>query len=59
MFNVRDDNITNLSVRCMQKCLELFMQSFPDFVFLTLYYYGVKCKKVTLSEQQRKEGASK
>ena len=59
MFNVCDDNITNLSLRCVHKCLDLFMQSFTDFVFLTLYYYGVKSKKVTLSGQQRKEGASK
>ena len=59
MFNVRDDNITNLSFRYMQKCLHLFMQSFTDSVFLTLYYYGVKSKKVTLSGQQRKKGASK
>ena len=59
MFNVCDDNITNLSFRCMQKCLYLFMQSFTDSVFLTLYYYGLKSKKVTLSGQQKKEGASK
>ena len=59
MFNVCDDSITNLSFRCMQKCLNLFMQSFTDSVFLTFYYYGVKSKSVTLSEQQRKNGASK
>ena len=59
MFNVCDDNITNLSFRCMQKCLQFFMQWFRDSVFLTLYYYGVKSKKVTLSGQQRKKGASK
>ena len=58
MFNVCDDNITNLSLRCMQKCLHLFTQSFKYFVFLTLYYYGVKSKKVTLSGQQRKKGVS-
>ena len=59
MLNVCDDNITNLSFRCMQKCLHLFMQSFTDSVFLTLYYYGVKSKNVTLSRQPRKNGASK
>ena len=58
MFNVCDDNITNLSFRCMQKCLHRFMQSFADSVFLTLYYYGVKSKKVTFSGEQRKKGAS-
>ena len=42
----------------MQKCLHVFMQSFTDSVFLTLYYYGVKSKKVTLSGQQRKKGVS-
>ena len=51
MFNVCDDIITNLSFRCMH----LSMQSFTDSVFLTLCYYGVKSKKVTLSEQQRKK----
>ena len=59
MFNVRDDNITNLSFRYMQKCLHLFMQSFTDSVFLTLYYYDVKSKKVTRNRQQSKKGASK
>ena len=55
MLNVCDDNITNLSFRCMQKCLHLFMQSFRDSVFLTLYYYDVKSKKVNPSGQQRKK----
>ena len=59
MFDVCDDNITNLSFRRMQKCLHLFMQNFTDSVFLTLYYYVVKSKKVTLSGQQRKKGADK
>ena len=59
MFNVCDDNLTNWSYRCMQKCLHLIMQSFGDSVFLTLYYYGVKSKTVTHSGQQRKKGASK
>ena len=53
------DNITNLSFRYMQTCLHLFMQSFTDSVFLALYYYGVKSKKVTLSGQQRRKGVSK
>ena len=59
MFNMCDDNITNLSLRCMQKCLHLFTQSVTDFVFLTLYYYDVKSKKVTLSGKKRKKGGSK
>ena len=59
MFNVCDDNITNLNFRCLQKCLHLFKESFTDSVFLTLYYCGVTSKKLTLSGQQRKKGASK
>ena len=54
MFNVCDDSITNLSYRCMQKGLHLFMQSFTDSVFLILYYYGVKSKKVTLVYNREK-----
>ena len=59
MFNVCDDNITNLSFRYIQKCLHLFMQSFTDSEILTLYYYGVKSEKVTHCGQQRRKGASK
>ena len=61
MLNVCDDNITNLSFTksVMQKCLHLFMQSFTDSVFLTLYYYDVKSRNVTRSGQQSKKGTSK
>ena len=51
MFNVCDDNITNLSFRCMQKCLHLFMQSFTDSVFLTSYYYAVKSNPQWIKEK--------
>ena len=59
MFNVWDDSVTNLSFRCIQKSQHIFLQSFGDSVFLTLYYYGGMSKKVTLSGQPRKKGASK
>ena len=36
MFNVSDENTTNLTFRCMQESLHLFMQSFTDSVFLIL-----------------------
>ena len=58
MFNVCDDNITNLSFRYMQKCLHLFMQSFTDSVFSALYYCDVKSKKVTRNGQQNKKHAA-
>ena len=63
MLRVCDGNITNLSFRCMQKCIHLFMQSFTDSVFLTLYYYGVKSKKDKKRQNTQwtteKKGASK
>ena len=49
LISMCDDNKNNLSFRCMQECLQLFMQIFTYSVFLTLYYYGVNSKKVTLS----------